>query len=229
MKDRNQDSQHFQEKEIFKRISDNLYADAISDILDEMGFRDQVISPSLGIRPLHAGQVIVGRALTLLNDIDSQMENPYELAIEAMDRMQPGQILVASGKVPLETGIFGELSATRVKEVGGTGAIINGYSRDGRKILEMDFPLFCKGISPIDTTGRVRVIDHNCPIKMGEHTIKPGQIIFADYDGIVLIPEEAEQETIAKSLERAAIESEVRRELRRGATMDEVWNKYHVL
>ncbi len=214
---------------LFQKMSDVLYAGAVSDILDEMGFRDQVVDPSLGIAPLHPGMVAVGRAWTLLNDFDDRTENPYELAIKAMDGMQPGQLLIATGRVPLVPGIFGELSATRVRKVGGTGALVNGFSRDGRKILSMDFPLFCRGISPVDTTGRVRVVDYGCPVEIGGRRIEAGQIVFADMDGIVVIPREAEDEVIAKALERAEVETAVREELRQGRTMDEVWEKYHVL
>jgi regulator of RNase E activity RraA len=93
----------------------------------------------------------------------------------------------------------------------------------------MEFPLFCKGISPVDTTGRVRVVDYGCPVEIGGRRIEAGQIIFADMDGIVVIPREAEDEVIAKALERAEVETAVREELRQGKTMDEVWEKYHVL
>lgn len=217
------------EQALFDTISASLYAGALSDILDEMGFRNQSISPFLQIRPLHPASVAMGRALTLLNARDTREEDPYELAIRAMDGMKPGELLVASGTELLETGIFGELSATRVSRAGGRGAFINGYSRDGRKILEMGFPLFCRGISPIDTTGRVRVVDINCPVQIGGLTVVPGQILFADLDGTILIPPEAEGEVLNKALERAATETKVRMELREGATMEEVWKKYHVL
>ncbi len=218
-----------EEKALFDRIATQLYAGAISDILDEMGFRNQAISPTLGIRPLDPRSVVIGRALTLLNGHDQREDNPYELAIQAMDSMKTGEVLVAAGTEMLETGIFGELSATRVRHAGGRGAVINGFSRDGRKILEMDFPLFCRGISPIDTTGRVRVVDYGCRVPFGNHWVEPGQILFADLDGILLIPPEAETEVLEKALERASVESQVRSELRQGATMDEVWKKYHVL
>jgi regulator of RNase E activity RraA len=218
-----------EEQTLFDTISAILYAGALSDILDEMGFREQAISPELQIRPLHPQAVALGRALTLLNMHDTREADPYELAIRAMDGMKPGELLVASGTESIETGIFGELSATRVSRAGGRGAVINGYSRDGRKILEMGFPLFCRGISPIDTTGRVHVVDFNCSINFGNRRISPGQILFADLDGIILIPLEAEAEVLDKALERVTVETKVRQELRNGSNMEEVWKKYHVL
>jgi 4-hydroxy-4-methyl-2-oxoglutarate aldolase len=217
------------EKKIFDKIESCLYAAAFSDILDELGFRDQAVDPRSGIRPLAPGSVMIGRACTLLNRRDNDPHEPYKLAIEALDGVTMGQVIIAAGDTPLEAGIFGELSATRVTTCGGRGALIDGFTRDGRKLIEMQFPVFCRGVSPIDTTGRVRVVDYNIPLQIGNRTVAPGQIVFADMDGVILIPREAEEEVLAKALERAAVETQVREELQAGDTMDSVWKKYHVL
>lgn len=216
------------ELEAFKKISATLYAGAISDIMDEMGYRHQAIDPTLGIRALHPSMVAIGRALTFQNGLSTRMDEPYEKAIEGLDSMKPGQITIAGGYAPNE-GIMGELSATAISKRGGVGAIVNGFTRDGRKLLEMKFPVFAKGISPIDTTGRIRVVDYNVPLALGHIIIKPGQIVFADYDGILVIPVEAEDEIIHKALERAEVETKVREALAAGESMDTVWKRYHVL
>lgn len=213
----------------FQAILATLYAGALSDILDEMGYRNQVVDPKAGIRPLRPDSVLFGRACTLKNSLDTRVEDPYALAIEAMDQMQPGDVLIAAGDQPLDVGIFGELSAARVTSRGGRGALIDGFTRDGRKLIEIGFPVFSKGVSPIDTTGRVRVVAYNVPLAVGGSTVQPGQLVFADLDGIVLIPKEVEDDVLARALERVGVESDVRRELNAGASLDEVWQKYHVL
>ncbi len=222
-------SEEKSELHLFDDMAEHLYAAALADILDELGYRNQVVSPELMLLPLHPGMVAVGRALTMLNDTDTNTEDPYALAIEALDNMKPGEVVVGSCRKPMLPGNFGELSATRVINAGGRGAIINGYTRDGRKLLEMNFPMFCRGMSPIDTKGRSRIVDCNCEIQLGDHTVKPGQIIFADYDGIVVIPHEVEDEVVSKALQKVKVENLVREELKQGVSMDEVWNKYHVL
>lgn len=133
--------------EILKKVASTLYAAALSDILDELGYRHQVVDPAAGIRPLNAGSVVVGRARTLLNDVDSRAGEPYEMAIKAMDALQPGDVLVAASRGPICTGIFGELSATRVRARQDIGAVIDGFTGDGRKLLSMDFPVFASGRS----------------------------------------------------------------------------------
>ncbi len=214
---------------VFQKIAATLYAGAIADIMDELGYREQVIDPALGIRPLDPTMVVVGRAFTFLNDYDQRVDEPYEKAIEGLDRIGPGDVLIATAGAPLREGIMGELSATRIRQRGGLGALVNGFTRDGRKLLSMNFPCFAKGVSPIDTTGRVRVVDYQVPVPFGNRTIAPGQIVFADFDGVLLIPAEAEEEIIVKALERAEVETRVREELNAGESLEQVWKKYRVL
>ena len=97
------------------------------------------------------------------------------------------------------------------------------------KLIKMDFPTFAWGASPIDTTGRVRVVDYNLPIVIGGVKIFPGNLLFADLDGIVVIPQDSEKEVIKEVIKRITTENVVRKELAEGRKMSEVWKKYHVL
>ena len=216
--------------ELFNYLEAHSYADAFSDIMDEMGIKSQAISPRAGIHPLRDNYVLMGRVSTLLNDYDKNNTiDPYKLAIECVDTLQPDSVVVSTGTCILEEGIMGELSATAIQKKGGRGAYINGYSRDVRKINAMNFPTFAMGSSPVDTTGRVRVVDYNVPVTIGGVTIQPGEIIFADLDGTVVLPKAFENEIIQLVLERIQTETLVREELRAGSTMREVYDKYQVL
>lgn len=217
------------EQDLFRYLEQNAYAAAFSDILDEMGFRHQAVSPEARIRPLCDSFVSVGRAVTLLNAPDVNDEEPYDLVIKCIDSMEPGSILVTTGRVPLVTGIMGELTATALRVKGCRGAVVNGYTRDARKLVKMAYPTFAWGASPIDTTGRVRVVAYNIPITIGGVEVRPGTLVFADLDGIVVIPREVEDEVMKKVLERIATENVVRKELAEGKTMSYVWSKHGVL
>jgi regulator of RNase E activity RraA len=124
---------------------------------------------------------------------------------------------------------MGELTATALRVKGCRGAVVNGYTRDARKIIQMGYPTFAWGASPIDTTGRVRVIEWNIPITVGGVVVTPGDIVFADLDGIVVVPRHMEKELIERVLERVSTENVVRKELAEGKRMSEVWSRYHVL
>ena len=96
-------------------------------------------------------------------------------------------------------------------------------------IINLGFPTFVRGISPIDTTDRAAVVDYDCPVIIGGRRVNPGQIVFADLDGMVFIPEEIEMEVIQEAAKRVEVENEIRSKLDAGASMREMWDKYHVL
>ncbi|MCL5030871.1 MAG: RraA family protein [Bacteroidetes bacterium] len=217
------------ETELLDYLEKNAYSAAFSDILDEMGYRFQVLSPHSRIYPLKEDFVVIGRAVTLLNENDGNTDEPYDTVIKCIDSIKPDSLLVTTGADKFITGIMGELTATALYARKCRGAIVNGYTRDARKIIKMDFPTFAWGTSPIDTTGRVRVVDYNIPITIGGVKISPDDLIFADLDGIAVIPKAIEEEVINEVIKRINTENVVRKELAEGKTMAEVWSKHHVL
>jgi 4-hydroxy-4-methyl-2-oxoglutarate aldolase len=217
------------EEELLQYLEQHAYSAAFSDILDRLGYRSQVVSPDIPIRPLRDTYVAAGRAVTLLNAPNADEEEPYDLVIKCIDALSPGSILVTTGSVHLTTGIMGELTATALRVKKCHGAVVNGYTRDARKLIAMGYPTFSWGGSPIDTTGRVRVVEYNIPIIIGGVQVTPGDFVFADIDGIVVVPRAAEKEVIDGVLERVSAENVVRKELAEGSSMSAVWSKYRVL
>jgi len=217
------------ELQMFRFMERFFYAAALSDILDELGYRDCAVKPQAMIRPLFSQAVCAGRARTLLNaPRRTGRKNPYRLALELMDSLKPGEVAVAASTKPLEAGIMGELSATAMKARGARGCLVDGYTRDAKKIINLKFPVFARGISPIDTTDRAAVVDYDCPIMFGGRRVIPGQVVFADLDGIIFIPRKAEKEAIQRALKRVQTESRVRTALRGGQKAQDIWKKYRV-
>ncbi|MHB8581378.1 MAG: RraA family protein [Ignavibacteriaceae bacterium] len=217
------------ESELFSYLEKNAYAAVFSDILDEMGQHFQVVSPHSKIHPLKDNFVVIGRAVTLLNESNNNEEEPYDSVIKCIDSLNPDSILVTTGSDTFSVGIMGELTATALRARKSRGAIVNGYTRDARKLIKMEFPTFAWGASPIDTTGRVRVVDYNIPIIIGGVKISPDDLVFADLDGIVVIPKDLEKEVIEEVIKRINTENIVRKELAEGKSMAEVWGQHHVL
>lgn len=217
------------EQELLQYLEHHAYAAAFSDILDEMGYRSQAVSPDAHIRPLCESFVCAGRAVTLLNAADTNEADPYDLVIKCIDSLSPGSVLVTTGEEHFVTGIMGELTATALRVKDCRGAIVNGYTRDLRKIIKMGYPTFAWGASPIDTTGRVRVVEYNIPVTIGGVLVTPGDLVFADLDGIIVIPRAVEGDVVTRVIDRVSTESVVRRELAEGKAMSDVWSRYGVL
>jgi 4-hydroxy-4-methyl-2-oxoglutarate aldolase len=136
---------------------------------------------------------------------------------------------VASTHRSTRTCLWGELLSTASVARGATGAVIDGYTRDVRQIRDMQFPVFSTGMYPVDSAGRSMVIDYDCPVSCGNVIVHPGDIVFGDVDGVVVIPAQAAQEVIRRALEKVEGENITRDELRKGATLREVYDKYGVL
>ena len=124
---------------------------------------------------------------------------------------------------------LGELLSTAARARGARGAIIEGFIRDARQIIEMQFPVFMTGLSPVDSYGRGDVVASNVPIECGGVTVNPGDIVFGDIDGVVVIPQAVEVAVIEAALTKVSGENRTRDALRAGATLREVYDRYGIL
>jgi regulator of RNase E activity RraA len=119
--------------------------------------------------------------------------------------------------------------STVAKMRGATGCICDSMIRDCRKIMAIGFPVFMTGIRPLDSMGRGRVMAYDTPIRCGGVLVRPGEIVYADFDGVVVIPIEAEKKVLELAAEKVGKENASRQELLEGKTLREVYDKYHVL
>ncbi|WZP00154.1 RraA family protein [Isosphaeraceae bacterium EP7] len=211
-------------------IRENLHVPAVCDILDDLGHRDRAMHQRL--RPLDpACCTIVGRARTFRwMETDYVVEaDPYGLEIDAMDSLGPGDVAVHSSDPGWTNAPWGELMSTLAKRNGAAGCICDSMVRDCRQIMSMSFPVFAAGIRPLDSKGRGRVMAYDVPVRCGGVLVRPGELVFADYDGVVVIPREVEDEVIRLAGEKITAESATRRELLKGRTLRDVFDEYGVL
>ncbi|MBN2376024.1 MAG: RraA family protein [Sedimentisphaerales bacterium] len=220
------------DSELFSFIRENLRVALVCDILDCLGYKNQAMNPRL--RPLNSdidNCGFVGRARTIQW---MQMEHiidgdPYGLEIDAMDSLKPGDVVVHSAGLGDRCAPWGELMATVAQLNGSVGCVCDGMTRDCMHLKEMNFPVFCTGICPLDSKGRGRVMEFDVPINCGDVLVYSQDIIFADYDGIVVIPQKIIDEVVNLAQEKSEKESLTRTELKKGATLRKVYDTYHIL
>src|SRR5215831_9108434 len=214
----------------FEWIRQHLYVPAVCDILDALGRRNQAMHPRL--RPLDpANCTILGRARTfrwMETDYVVQ-DDPYGLEIEAMDSLKPGDAVVHSTDYAGTNAPWGELMSTVAKRNGAAGCVCDSQIRDCNRIIEMGFPVYYSGIQPVDSMGRGIVMAYDVPVRCGDVLVKPGNLIFADFDGVVVVPNEVEETVLRKAAEKVHKENLSRRELLEGKSLREVFVKYGVL
>ena len=214
--------------ELFDMMEEDLYAAVISDALDAAGFRQQAMQHT--IRPLLPETVVVGRAMPVLClDVYEIPDEPYQQEIAAVDSLKQDDVLVCSTNGSTRICFWGELLSTAAQARGARGAVIDGFIRDIRKIVEMRFPIFTTGITPVDSNGRGEVVTYNVPIEVGGVTVHPGDIVFGDADGVVVIPQSIETQVIEAALEKVSGENRTRDALQEGATLREVYDAFGIL
>jgi len=218
-----------EDTELFKIMEEKLYSGVISDILDQMlGFSDYCMSEK--IRPTWPSGAMAGRAYPLLfMETVILPEEPYGKEIEALDKTPAGAVLVCACHASTKAAVWGELLSTLAIVRGGRGAIVDGLTRDVQRIEESHFPVFALGMKPTDSYGRSVVMEYGVPVECGGVRVNPGDVVFADVDGVVVIPAGKEKEVVARALAKAETETKVRAELREGAPLREVFDKYGVL
>ena len=214
--------------ELFNHVERNLYTAVLSDALDELGFREQAMRET--IRPLSPNLVFAGWARTIsCMDVHYICENPYDLEIEALDSLMPGEVAVVATGDSKRNAPWGELLSTAALSRGARGAVIEGLVRDVKKIQELGFPVFATGIKPVDSRGRGIVIDYNVPVECQGVLVNPGDLVVADFDGVIVVPAAVVTEAVRLATDKVARENHSRSDLMNGLLLRQVYDKYGVL
>jgi 4-hydroxy-4-methyl-2-oxoglutarate aldolase len=220
------------DSQIFAFVKKHLYVPAVCDILDSLGYRHQAMHQRL--RPLlpdirRCG--FVGRARTFrwMETDYVVKEDPYGLELDAMDSLRRGDVAVHSTDSAGTNAPWGELMSTLARRKGVAGCVCDSQIRDCVRIIDMGFPVYYTGICPLDSMGRARVMGYDVPVRCGEVLVNPGELVFADFDGVVVIPAAVEQTVLTLAREKAGKESLSRKALLAGKSLKAVYTQYGVL
>jgi regulator of RNase E activity RraA len=205
-----------------------LHPAVVSDCLDAVGLRGQVLHPR--IRPLYPDAKVAGVAATVrcvaVDGVPEQREEWYRGEIAAIDALRPGEVMVVS---TCEAAYFGELLATAARARGARGIVMDAFTRDSLQLIEMRFPTFVTGIHCADALGRIDVAESGGPIECGGVTVSPGDLVLGDHDGVVAIPAAVALEVVEAAERKVARESEVRARLAEGMPVAEAFRRYGIL
>lgn len=221
--------------ELFAIMKKELYSAVIGDILDKMHYLHQFLPQR--IQPIDTDMVVAGRAMPVLEAdafeelSDGQnpiMKKPFGLMLEALDDLKENEVYICTGASP-SYALVGELMCTRMQILKAAGAVVNGFHRDTKGILELKFPCFSYGRYAQDQAPRGKVIDYRVPIEIEGVRINPGDIIFGDLDGVLVIPKEVETEVIQRAYEKATGEKMVAEAIRAGMGAKESFDRHGIM
>ena len=221
--------------DLFSLMKAELFSAVIGDVMDKMGLLHQFLPAR--IQPLHEDMRVAGRALPVLEaDVFEEksvsgrdvMAKPFGLMLEALDDLRPNEVYICTGASP-RYALWGELMSVRAMKLGAAGAVVNGYSRDTRGILELNFPTFSWGRYAQDQGARGKVIDFRVPLEIDGVRVLPGDIVFGDRDGVCIVPQAQEEQVIAKALEKARGEKLVRKAIEGGMSACDAFAQYGIM
>jgi len=225
------------DNELFTLVKQELFTALVGDILDKLGFLHQFLPQQL--KPLDPKMVIIGRAMPVLEtDVYSEvvedthlpiMQKPFGLMFEALDSLQENEVYICTGSSP-KYALWGGLMSARAIKLKAAGAVMNGFSRDTNQVIDLNFPTFSLGSYAQDQGPRGKVVDYRVAIEWDNIRISPGDVIFGDRDGVLVIPKETEEEVFVKAIEKAGIEKLVLRTLENdGLSSVAAFNKFGIM
>jgi len=212
----------------YKDILDKCFSAVLQDVMDSMNLRDQCMAPS--IKPLLPSMRAWGEARTIYLETVSEIpEKPFQLEMELLDDTRRGQIIVAQCDAEKMSAFWGGLLTNAAVGHGAHGVIMDGGARDYEEIVELGFPVFSAGLIPYDSLGRMDGRDIDIPVTCGGVGVSPGDLVYGDVNGVVVVPSDAADEVINRAWEKVQGESKVREELRSGASVVKTFEKYGIL
>jgi 4-hydroxy-4-methyl-2-oxoglutarate aldolase len=213
-----------------ERVRETLFVALISDVLDSLNFRNQALPAR--IRPLDDETVLFGRARTGLYrevyDVPTE-RNPYALEIALVDDLKPGDVAVLACGTSGRIAPWGGLLTTAARARGAAGCLTDGCVRDIRAIRRAGFAVFHGGISPLDSKGRGEISEIDIVIEVAGVRVAPGDLVFGDADGAVVIPRAIEREVFTRAVEKLAGEARTEEALARGERLADVFARYGIL
>jgi regulator of RNase E activity RraA len=201
-----------------------VYTGVLCDMLDTLGYSHQFLPHE--IQALRPTDIMVGRAFpTIICDVYGEQKTPLGKLAEAVDHIKEDEIYIVTGG-DRRCSYFGEIMTATIRSNGAVGAVIDGYMRDTRQVLEQNFPVFSRGRDAQGSLYRNQVIEYGIPVEIGNIMINPGDLIFGDIDGVVVIPKEIEEALVTITLAKVRGERDIRHAVEHGMSAVDAVAKY---
>ncbi len=202
---------------------EKLYTGAINDVMRERCLLDQTLPTD--ILPLRDEMTVCGIAFTVKSAPNVMIRGEMTFRAEMLDHMRPEGLVIWDTSSDVEASLWGGVMTATALQRGIRGAVISGGIRDTKQILEQDFPVFYKYRTSNGSLGRCLITHYQVPVKLGKVTIRPGDVIFGDIDGVLCVPREIAYEVLlrAEAIERQ--EEDIFKWVRAGETIEQITEK----
>lgn len=211
-------------REVLQRY-ERLYSSLVSDCVEALGHPARCAAP--GLQPFHADglRVTVGYAHTALVHKTSRRVEIDKL-LELVDATPPDSVVVVAADQDVQGALWGGLMTAGVQQRGAVGAVVDGGVRDLHQILPLGFAVHAAYRSPLDIRGRGEMVSVGEPVTFRGVPVAPGELVFADANGVVVVPSGAELAVVELAEDRIGREEQTEAELKAGASPTEVYARH---
>ena len=207
----------------YRKRFEKLSTTNLADALDQVGLRGAVI----GIRPLFGMPKVIGRAVTIKITAAGMMKSKRHLGVDAIASAEPGDVIAIDNRGDTYNNCWGEILSYAAQKKGVSGVFVDGAARDIDFCQEIGFPVFARGVVPITARGRIMQEDFNCPIRLGDVQVRPGDILVGDVNGLVVIAVEKLDEVLTAAERILEKEEAMRADILAGMDILEIDSKYN--
>ena len=173
------------DEELCRRYED-VFVSAVNDVLREEGMISQTLPNN--IMPLREEMKVCGIAFTIKGAPSLDLKDEMEERARMLEQIGPGDLVVWDTSGDTFSAQWGEMMTKVSKKRGCRGAILDGGVRDTAAVLKQNFPVFCKYRTSNGMLGRFRTTAWQVPIMIGDVKIFPGDVVFGDIDGVIVVP-----------------------------------------
>lgn len=211
-----------------------LYSTIISDVLDDLGINNKVISAS-ELKPLYNDVKLFGEVITALivkypsnKIIKKDFMEWSKVMLDFINSGGPGKVYVISTNGIKDVATWGEIMTRLALKTGAYGVITEGGIRDIPRIMSLKkrFQIYYSSATPLDAKGRIEYIAYNIEISINGVTVKPGDIVFGDSDGIVIIPREIFPKVYEMAIKKLENELAIEKGVDEGKDIRDLINRF---
>ena len=220
---------------LFAAARRELFVALVGDVLDRLGYQRQFLSP--GLKPVDPSMVILGRAMPVLEaDFFAERhegrtpisDQPFGLMFAALDDLKAGEVYICAG-ASHRYALWGGLMSNRARLCGAAGAVLHGFHRDTNEILRLGFPVASFGAYAQDQGPRGKVIDWRVPIEVDGVRVEPGDVVYGDRDGVLVVPSAVVEPAFSGAFDKVRGENAVLKALEAGMTAADAFAKFGIM
>jgi regulator of RNase E activity RraA len=210
------------DKEILSRF-EQLYTGAVNDVLREFCLLDQALPGR--ILPLREYRTVAGFAFTVKSSPNVKIQGEMEFRTQMLDDMKEDDFVVWDTSRDNKATLWGGVMTATAKGKKLKAACIDGGIRDTHQILSADFPVFYEYRISNGSLGRCLITHYQIPIKIGDVTIKPGDVVMGDIDGVLVVPRNIAYEVLIRAEEIKENEKKIFSWVKEGQSVQEITQK----